>query len=121
MSDRVRVVAPLVVAAGPNGLLRYHYEGAVIEDLSAADIDRLLDDGMIELCALVDDEGDDGIEVLPVVASSGGTVTVPAEVERPKQAAPKEAWVAFAVARGIDEAEAEALTKTELIGLVGSE
>lgn len=40
---------------------------------------------------------------------------------RPKDYAPKPDWVAWAVTEGADEAEAEALTKNELIELYGGE
>ncbi|WP_157126983.1 hypothetical protein [Rhodococcus sp. p52] len=36
-------------------------------------------------------------------------------VERPLQSAPKATWVAYAMSRGIDKAEAESLSRPELI------
>ena len=45
--------------------------------------------------------------------SAPETPVVP--LDRPKQAAPKPAWVAYAVSRGMDRAAAEALDKRELI------
>jgi hypothetical protein len=53
----------------------------------------------------------------------GATVTgVPGEtVEGPAKSAPKADWVAFAVAQGADEADAEALTKAELVEQYGAE
>lgn len=40
-------------------------------------------------------------------------------VERPAQSAPKSAWVAYAVSRGIPEKEAEAMDKQRLISRTG--
>jgi hypothetical protein len=40
-------------------------------------------------------------------------------LERPKQAAPKDAWVEYAKRRGMSEADAEAATKVELIEKFG--
>lgn len=40
-------------------------------------------------------------------------------VERPAQSAPKSAWVAYAVSRGIPEKEAEAMDKPRLISRTG--
>lgn len=40
-------------------------------------------------------------------------------VEKPKRVSPKEDWVAYAVSRGADEAEAEASTKEDLIARFG--
>lgn len=42
-------------------------------------------------------------------------------LEPPKLSASKADWVAFAVAQGVDEVEAQALTRSELIELYGGE
>lgn len=39
--------------------------------------------------------------------------------ERPPQAAPKDAWVTYAVAQGADQTEAEGMTKADLISTYG--
>jgi len=55
--------------------------------------------------------------------AEGAAVTgVPGEEdERPSASAKKAEWVAFAVAQGVDEADAEALTKAELVEQYGGE
>jgi hypothetical protein len=119
----ITVAAPLVIAANTAGLLRYHYAGAVIADIDAAECERLLASGMLvetadpapaELAEPGADQpgpGDTGGNQGTGDQGDGGDAP-----ERPKQAAPKEAWVAYAKARGMTEAEAEAMTKPELIG-----
>ncbi|WP_433592312.1 hypothetical protein [Nocardia sp. CA-145437] len=121
----VRVTAPLVVAPDAAGLLRYRYRGAVlgVDDIDAEAAARLLDDGLIEPVdtglVLVDDE-DPGDDEQPVDGDQGDgegqadeqPAAVPA---RPLKAAPKDAWVAYAVSRGMTEAEADAMTRAELV------
>lgn len=41
------------------------------------------------------------------------------EVAKPKKVAPKEEWVRFGVSKGNSQAELEALTKDELVDLLG--
>ena len=55
--------------------------------------------------------------------AEGAAVTgVPGEEdERPSASARKSDWVAFAVSQGADEADAEALTKAELVEQYGGE
>ncbi|MBF6399779.1 hypothetical protein IU438_28835 [Nocardia cyriacigeorgica] len=116
----VIVTAPVVVVPDATGKLRYHYRGAVLDELSEHDYDRLVARGMVAdlgrpAVAVVDpdpdgDGGPDGGGESGQAEQSGT-----GDLERPKQAAPKEAWVEYAVARGMSEAEAEDLTKAELI------
>lgn len=108
------VTAPVIVVPGADDKLHYHYSGAIV-DLNADDYERLIADGMVKAYeaettaapADADGDGDGG---------NGGSGDSP---ERPKQTAPKDAWVDYAVTRGIDKAEAEALTKPELISRLG--
>lgn len=105
--------APLVVAKDKGGLLRYYYAGDPIAYLSPEDEERLLDDGLV-----VD------VEDVLVAPESEPVVLTPAvdgEVARPKQTADKDDWVAYAIARGIPEAEAKAMTKPQLIAAVTTE
>ncbi len=110
----VIVTAPVVVVPDATGKLRYHYRGAVLDELSEYDYDRLVARGMVAdlgrpAVAVVDPDPDGDGESGQAEQSGTG------DLERPKQAAPKEAWVEYAVARGMSEAEADALTKAELI------
>ena len=46
---------------------------------------------------------------------AGEPAPVPVAVPRPKQAADKDDWIAYAVSRGMDEAEARSMTKPQLL------
>jgi len=111
----VYAAAPLVVAKNQAGHVGYYYEGSVIPYLSAQDKKRLLDDGLV---VEVDDAelfvvgGGEDSEV--GTSQAGGTET-DGVVARPKQAADKEDWIAYAVYRGMVEDEARAMTKPALI------
>ncbi|WP_306358845.1 MULTISPECIES: lipase chaperone [unclassified Nocardia] len=100
-----------------------HRRGALVTGLSDSEVDRLLRAGAIRP-APVDSIVDGPVAVIEPdtggVGEQQGEATPAAaapvgEVERPKQAAPKDAWIAFAVVRGMAEADAEAMSKTELI------
>ncbi|APE09709.1 hypothetical protein [Rhodococcus sp. 2G] len=111
----VYAAAALVVAKNQAGHVGYYYEGSVIPYLSAQDKKRLLDDGLVV-------EVDDaellvaaGVEDPEVATSQAGGTETDGVVARPKQAADKEDWVAYAVFRGMAEDEARALTKPQLI------
>ncbi|QOV97611.1 hypothetical protein [Rhodococcus pyridinivorans] len=111
----IYAAAALVVAKDKTGQVRYYYEGSVIPYISAEDKKRLLAEGLVvevdDTELLVDTAAED--------PETGGPVTAGIEtdgvVARPKQAADKEDWVAYAVYRGMDESEARALTKPQLI------
>lgn len=108
------VTAPLVVAADPEGALKYHYQGTEIEFLSEFDADRFLADGMVvEIGSSVEQFDED------VVPDDGPPVVPPADETRPPKTASKEAWVDFAVASGMSREEAEDASKTDLIQALG--
>ncbi|WP_280471171.1 hypothetical protein [Nocardia cyriacigeorgica] len=116
----VIVTAPVVVVPDATGKLRYHYRGAVLDELSEYDYDRLVARGMVAdlgrpAVAVVDPDPDDDPDPDGDGESRQTEQSGTGDLERPKQAAPKEAWVEYAVARGMSEAEADALTKAELI------
>lgn len=46
---------------------------------------------------------------------AGEPAPVPVTVPRPRQAADKDDWIAYAVSRGMDEAEARSMTKPQLL------
>lgn len=94
------------------GKLRYFYAGDPVPGLSDSDRDRLLAEGMLA--------DTDEPESTPAPAKPVAKLTpAPVSGKRPAQVAPKSEWVAFAVSKGADEAEAESLTKAELIDLFG--
>lgn len=115
-----------------HGMLRVEIKkykrGDTVSDLSADDVERHLASGAI--AAKSSDEGKVAAEyptsVAPVVAPvppdvpvAGAAVVDEVEADdAPKQTAPKSDWVAFAVAQGWDEDEANALTKAELVKAV---
>ncbi|MDV7244485.1 MULTISPECIES: hypothetical protein [Rhodococcus] len=124
----------------PVGYVR-HRRGAVV-DVPDEHVERLLRIGAIapvEQEAADDEDGDDaagdeapesGDDGTPVVTGAEADTAAPAEgsaspqpdspiavaeVERPKQTAAKPIWVEYAVARGMNRDDAEALDKRELI------
>ena len=92
-----RVVVPCVIAKDQGGHSHHYYEGAVIPWLNDAQAKHLVDENLV-----VEVEGGDSPGDGP-----------------PAKTAPKADWVAFAVSKGADPAEAEALTKPDLVDLYG--
>jgi len=123
----------------PVGYVR-HRRGAVV-DVPDEHVDRLLRIGAIapiEQEAVDGDaapsgdetpgSADDDAPLVPAAADDAASSTEDAaladqpdapvavvDVERPKQAAAKSIWVEYAVARGMDRDDAEALDKRDLI------
>lgn len=66
--------------------------------------------------SLADDETDDldGLDA-GTPTSDDGVPAADGEVERPKQVAPKSAWVEYAVSTGLDREDAEEMDKHDLI------
>ncbi|MEU9805030.1 hypothetical protein [Mycobacterium sp. NPDC050853] len=109
-----RVLAPLVIVKPHGG---YHYAGSVIPHLTPAQEAHLLSEGLVER---IDAGEANAVDVDPsesavaeADASQGGATKPPAKV------APVEDWIAYAVSRGADPAEAGALDKQELQELYG--
>lgn len=103
------VTAPLVVAADPEGALKYHYQGAEIEFLSDFDAERFLGDGMV---VETDSAERSDIDVESPVGP-------PSDDARPPKTASKEAWVDFAIKSGMSREEAEDASKADLIQALG--
>lgn len=59
------------------------------------------------------------VDPVTVVAAGEAADEVLTEVVRPRRTAPKGEWVAYAVAQGVDQAEAEATSKEDLIATFG--
>ncbi len=91
------VTAPLVLAKDQDGKTHHRYQDAVIDWLSDEQAQHLLAEGMVEK-----------------VAGRKPKAELP-----PKQVAAKGEWVDYAVSKGADRDEAEALTKQELQELYG--
>jgi hypothetical protein len=91
MAFAVRV--PCVLAKDAEGHTHHYYEGDTISWLNDEQTGHFLAENLVE-------------------ESDGGD-------QPPAKAASKAEWVAFAVAQGADEAEAEGLTKPELVDLYG--
>jgi hypothetical protein len=101
-----RVTAPCVIAKDQDGHSQHYYEGAVIPWLSDAQAAHLLDENMV-----AEVNGGSALGLPPgTTISEGGP---------PAKTALKDEWVAYAVSKGADEAEADGLTKPELIDLYG--
>lgn len=110
------VTAPLVVAAGPDGALGYHYQGQPIDWLSEEDAQRLIADGMIEnvsgsaLSAPVVDQD---------ASDNGDQTDAPKQLpERPAPTDPKPDWIAYGIAAGLDAAAVEGMTKPQIAAAV---
>ncbi|MCZ1075083.1 lipase chaperone [Rhodococcus sp. A5(2022)] len=101
-----------------------HRRGDTVTGLGEVEVARLLRAG-----AIVDAEQVRAAPVPPVddeqpAVSAGGDgepggagepAPVPAVVPRPKQAADKDDWIAYAISRGWDEADARSMTKPQLL------
>lgn len=92
------VVAECVLAKDQSGQIHHKYRGDNIAWLSADQEAHFLAEGMVAGATAAPAADDDG---------------------PPAKTAPKADWVAFAVSKGADEAEAEGLTKQELQDLYG--
>lgn len=102
-----KVIVPLVLAKDRDGRTHHVYQDGEISWLSAEQAAYFLEAGLV---AKVDDGGR-----TPAAAGDEGD-----EPDVPKQAAPKAVWVEYAVngapeGERISDAEAEALTKAELV------
>lgn len=114
--SRYRVTAPLVLAQDHDKRVHHRYEGQLIPWLPDEQRDHLLAEGMIEL---VDEPVPPGV-VSPADAQAEEAPEADSaeKPDRPNQVSTKEVWVDYAVrALGIDQAEAEAMTKADLIAL----
>lgn len=103
-----RVLAPLVLVKDQGGCVGYWYAGQEIPWLSDEDRARLEADGLVTANAPAE------VQAPAVEPAQAVTVGRP----RPPQTAPKAAWVDYASSKGIAKAEAEDLTKQELIALL---
>ncbi|MYV30319.1 hypothetical protein GQ649_24170 [Rhodococcus sp. DSM 6344] len=90
-------------------------EGSPDEPSDPAD-DSDNDAGSETTSAAADKDADsDSAPVADGEAPAPGDVAPAPDLERPKQTAVKDVWVDYAVARGMDRVDAEALDKRELI------
>ena len=110
----LRVIAPLVLVRDEQGRVHHCYENTVIDAVDADHAAYLLAQGMVVAA--------DDTRPNPVVADrveperaevGGGDPAV--DHPRPPHVAAKERWVGYAVSQGFDAAEAEAMTKAQLI------
>lgn len=100
------VTAPLVIAKDQAGRLQHAYQGSWIPWLSSKQKEHFLRHNLIE-------------EIADQEAADAGVVPLDSLVEKPKKTAPKDEWVKFGVSKGNSEAELNALTKDELVELLG--
>lgn len=117
MSVAYKVVSPLAVVQDDSGVWHHHYQGAVIEGFGAEQVDHLLGLGFIAKV------GSDEAVVVPgaefLDTAQVAEVKAARLVDLPAKAARHDLWVDYAVSKGADRTEAEALTKAELIELYG--
>lgn len=113
---RFEVIAPLVVVRSA-GRVVYKARGQQVDGLTAADAARLTAKGMIA------ELGDQPVPT-PATPATPSPEPEPARadadvLDRPKKAATHTAWVTYAVASGqLDRAQAEAMTRAEIIAAV---
>lgn len=110
------VTGPLALVKDQAGKIRYYYAGAVIpSDIDVKQRTRLVARGLVSEVADL---------TAPIVVATDLTASAPAieasvtessAPQRPAQVAAKSQWVDYAVARGADRSEAEALTKQDLV------
>lgn len=85
---------------------------AEVERAEAAGVfaaaDAVADESQADPAVAVDAAGDGGGDAPQDPAAEAGA-------ERPKKAASKATWVAYAVSRGMDEAEAKAMNRDDLV------
>lgn len=115
-----KVVAPLVLVQDADGATHHVYQGAELDALSAEQAKYLLGLGFIEKAseALIVPGEEFLVPESIHVAQFDAVTNVPVS-DPPAKVAPKADWVDYAVSRGADEAEAESLTKAELVELYG--
>lgn len=103
---------PLVVHVGPDGTTRHAYIGQPVEYGDPAALADAIAAGYVRSAGDAEDAA--------AVAAAASTVAdeAPLAIPRPPFTAPKSDWVDFAVAGGYARAEAEAMTKHELIELL---
>lgn len=109
------VVAPLVVAASQDAKLAYHYQGSVISWLSDADEKRFIADGLVVKAGAEVPFVSPDVRIDPPFNDGGLSVPVTKPGEKPAGTAVKEAWVDYAVSKGFKRAEAEEMSKAELV------
>lgn len=84
------------------------YRGDAVDGLSAKDVERLLRAG-----AIAEAGGAASSVAAPVAASPVSSTAVTSG--RPKLTAPKQAWIDYAVSKGLDASEAAEMSKQDLI------
>lgn len=108
------VLASAVHAKDPAGRIHAYYRGQIVDWLSEHQRAHFLSKGFVEELhpgrheAPEPAEPDDDGQELP------GADDVPAG-DRPRQVAPKEAWIEYGVSLGHDRAALEAMNKIDLV------
>jgi hypothetical protein len=105
-----RVTAPLVLARDKERKVHERYQDAGIDWLDEDQKRHFLESGLVEKVGSPAPAEPEGV---------GDPGAGPVGDEAPLRAAPKSDWVAYAVSKGADEAEANALNKPDLIDLYG--
>jgi hypothetical protein len=101
-----RVSAPLVLVRDEEGRTHHCYEGSVVDVVDAAHAHYLLGSGMVRSVEAPE----------PHAVDARTAVSDPDErAARPPHVAAKALWVDYAVLQGFDRAEAESMTKEQLV------
>lgn len=103
-----RVSAPLVLVRDEEGRTHHCYEGSVVDVVDAAHAHYLLGSGMVR-----------SVEAPDHVVDARTNVSDPDGAARPPHVAAKALWIDYAVMQGFDRAEAESMTKDQLVTTLG--
>lgn len=122
-----KVIAPLVLAKTKHGTVGYFYEGADVDgnELAEGEFDRLNEMGVFADAKKVEsgDVETHSAQVVREQASHGldfnATAKAVETATPPPNSATKEEWVAFAERKGMSKADAEAMSKPELVKKFG--
>lgn len=116
-----KVTSALVVAKDQVGKLHHCYHGAVIQWLSDEQAAHFLRHGLVvrtdAASAPADPGAPEGDPEDPGADADGPDAGQPGA--KPRKTAPPEQWVEYGAAQGHDRAELEALSRQELIDLLG--
>lgn len=119
MTDHYRITAPLVVVRSA-GRIVYKTFGQLVGDVEPVDAERLIAKKMIEPYELDEPDGPADEQEAPDDDPAPDEPTPEAAaIERPRKAAPHDAWVTYAAETGqLDRAQAEQMTRAEIIAAV---
>ena len=109
------VLASAVHAKDPAGRIHAYYRGQIVDWLSEAQRAHFLSKGFVEELHAGRHEAPDAEAAAYAAADAAADDDGTPAGDRPRQVAPKEAWVDYGASLGHDRAELEAMTKVDLV------